>query len=44
MYGDKRASFAIPDETSATENDGTDTNNQQITFTGVKTVTKFHKR
>lgn len=36
-----KGSFAIPDETSATENDGTDTNNQQIVFTGVKTVTKF---
>jgi hypothetical protein len=36
-----KGSFAIPDETSATENDGTDTNNQQIVYTGVKTVTKF---
>ena len=36
-----KGSFSIPDETSATENDGTDTNNQQLTFTGVKTVTKF---
>lgn len=36
-----KGSFAIPDETSATENDGTDTNNQQLTFTGVKTITEF---
>lgn len=36
-----KGSFAIPDETSQTENDGTDTNNQQLTFTGVKTVTAF---
>lgn len=37
-----KGSFAIPDETSATENDGTDTNNQQLTFTGVKTITEFN--
>lgn len=36
-----KGSFSIPDETSATENDGTDTNNQELTFTGVKTVTQF---
>lgn len=36
-----KGSFNIPDETSATENDGTDTNNQQLTYTGVKTVTRF---
>lgn len=36
-----KGSFAIPDETSATENDGTDTNNQELTFTGVKTITEF---
>lgn len=36
-----KGSFSIPDETSATENDGTDTNNQELTFTGVKTVTEF---
>lgn len=36
-----KGSFSIPDETSATENDGTDTNNQELTYTGVKTVTKF---
>lgn len=37
-----KGSFAIPDETSATENDGTDTNNQQLIFTGVKTITEFN--
>lgn len=36
-----KGSFNIPDETSDTENDGTDTNNQQLTYTGVKTVTRF---
>jgi phi13 family phage major tail protein len=36
-----KGSFSIPDETSSTENDGTDTNNQELTFTGVKTVTAF---
>ena len=36
-----KGSFSIPEETSSTENDGTDTNNQEITFTGVKTITQF---
>ena len=36
-----KGSFAIPDETSATEDDSTTTNNQQLTFTGVKTITEF---
>lgn len=36
-----KGNFTIPDETSSTENDGTDTNNQQLTFTGVKTITEF---
>ena len=31
----------IPDATSATENDGTDTNNQQVVYTGVKTIHAF---
>ena len=37
-----KGSFNIPDETSATENDGTDTNNQELTYTGVKTITQFN--
>lgn len=37
-----KGSFAIPDETSSTEDDGTDTNNQQLVFTGVKTITEFN--
>ena len=36
-----KGSFAIPDETSATEDDSTTTNNQQLTFTGVKTITEL---
>ena len=36
-----KGSFTIPDETSATEDDSTTTNNQQLTFTGVKTITQF---
>ena len=38
-----KGSFAIPDETSQTENAGTDTNNQQLTFTGIMTMHKFTK-
>lgn len=38
-----KGSFAIPDETSATENAGTDTNNQQLTFTGIQTMYVFTK-
>ena len=36
-----KGTFSIPDETSSTENDGTDTNNQELTYTGVRTVTEF---
>lgn len=35
--------FSIPDESSATEDDGTDTKNQEITYTGVNTIHKFEK-
>lgn len=36
-----KGTFSIPDETSSTENDGVDTNNQQLVYTGVKTITSF---
>lgn len=36
-----KGSFSVPDETSSTENDGVDTNNQELTYTGVKTITAF---
>lgn len=36
-----KGSFAIPDETSATEDNGTGTNNQQLTYTGIKTAYEF---
>ena len=36
-----KGSFAIPDETSATEDDSTTTNNQSLVYTGVKTITEF---
>ena len=38
-----KGSFAIPDETSQTENAGTDVNNQQLTYTGIMTQHKFNK-
>ena len=36
-----KGSFAIPDETSATEDNGTSTNNQQLTYTGINTAYEF---
>lgn len=36
-----KGTFSIPDESSATEDDGTDSKNQEITYTGVNTIHKF---
>lgn len=38
-----KGSFAIPDETSATENADTDSNNQELTYTGISTNHIFTK-
>lgn len=36
-----KGTFSFPDETSNTENDGVDTNNQEIVYTGVQTIHEF---
>lgn len=38
-----KGTFNMPDQTSATEDDGTDANGQELTFTGITTTHKFTK-
>ena len=37
----QKGTFAIPDETNQTENDGTDANGQQLIYTGVATTHRY---
>lgn len=37
----QKGSFNMPDQTNSTENDGTDANGQELTYTGVGTVHKY---
>lgn len=38
-----KGTFNIPDNTHATENNGTDSNGQEVTYTGISTTHKFTK-
>ena len=38
-----KGSITVGDETHQTKNDGTDTNGQELTFTGISTIHKFQK-
>ena len=38
-----KGTFSIPDESSSTEDDGTESKNQELKYTGVNTIHKFEK-
>lgn len=38
-----KGTFNVPDQVNSTENDGTDANGQEITYTGISTTHKFTK-